>query len=220
MRLPLLVCAMVATTSAIAFRPEWFGSIWFWVMLFACYASLGAFGIYRMWDEGLLRQVFALRRGDFSIGVISGLVLLFGTWLGQAALTPRGSLQETWLHYVRLLVGDPTELRRSVLLTLALLSIAVLEEVVWRYLVLDSLMQRLGARRAWPVAAVLYGVSLLPTSFTLKTVAGPNPLLPLAALGCGLVWSFMGRLVGRLPPMMISHLVFSYFVATEFQLPF
>lgn len=219
MRLPLLVTAIVAMTSAIAFRPAWFGSAWFWLSLLGCYGALGALAIYRMWDEGLLRDVFALKRGDFSIGVVSGLVLLFAAWMGQTVITPQGSPQQMWLAYVHLLVGDPMELRHSIALTAALLVIAALEEVVWRYMVLDSLMQRLGARRAWPLSAVLYGVSLLPTAYTLGGVAGPNPLLPLAALGCGLVWGFMGNMIGRLPPMIISHMVFSYFVATQFRLP-
>jgi membrane protease YdiL (CAAX protease family) len=220
MRLPLLVCVVVSATSAIAFRPAWFGSVWFWVSLLACYGTLAALAFYRMWDEGLLRQIFALKRGDFSLGVISGLVLLASAWLGQAVITPAGSPQQEWLLYVQLLVGDPMELRRSLGLTVALLLIAGLEEVVWRYMVLDALMQRLGARRAWPLAALLYGVSLLPTSYTLAGTSGPNPLLPLAALGCGLVWSFIGRLTGRLPPLIVSHMVFSYFVATQFRLPF
>jgi hypothetical protein len=69
------------------------------------------------------------------------------------------------------------------------------------------------------VAAVLYAISLLPTSYSLAAISGPNPLLPMAALGCGLVWSFMGNMFGRLPPMMISHMVFSYFIATQFRLP-
>lgn len=219
MKLPVLVTALVAMASAVAFRPAWFGSVWFWVTLLGCYGALAALAIYRMWDEGLLRQVFALKRGDFSLGVVSGLLLLAAAWMGQTVVTPEGTPQRIWLAYVYLLVGDPNALRHSVFLTLALLTIAALEEIVWRYMVLDSLMQRLGSRRAWPLAALLYGVGLLPTTFTLTGVAGPNPLLPLAALGCGLVWSFMGSLVGRLPPMIISHMVFSYFIATQFRLP-
>ena len=219
MKLPLLVCAVVAATSAIAFRPAWFGSLWFWVSLLGCYGTLASIAIYRMWDEGLLRQIFTLRRGDFSLGVISGLVLIAGAWLGEMMITPVGSLEHSWRIYVQLLVGDPLELRRSIPLTLALLVIAALEEIVWRAMVLDSLMQRFGARRAWPLGALLYAISLLPTAYTLAGPAGPNPLLPLAALGCGLVWSFMARLVGRLPPMIISHMVFSYFIASQFRLP-
>jgi membrane protease YdiL (CAAX protease family) len=220
MKVPLVVLAVIATSSGIAFRPAWFGKPWFWVTLLGAYGVLAGWALYRMWEEGILRDVFAIRRGDFSLGVISGLVLLGAGWVGQAVLTPTGSPEQAWLAFIYLLLGDPMELRRSIPMTLVLLSIAALEEIVWRAMVLDSLMQKLGSRRAWPLAALLYALALLPTAFTLQPAGlGPNPLLPLAALGCGLVWSFTARLVGRLPPLIISHMVFTYFTATQFRLP-
>ena len=84
---------------------------------------------------------------------------------------------------------------------------------------MGRVMQRYGDRRSWPLSAVLYSLSLLPTAFTLRGPAGLNPILPLAALGCGLVWGFMGRLFGRLPPLIISHMIFTYFAAVQFRLP-
>jgi membrane protease YdiL (CAAX protease family) len=139
--------------------------------------------------------------------------------MARSYLTPAGTEQEAWLAYVYLMPGDPSELQASLLLTGMLLSVAALEEVVWRAMVLDQLMQRFGERLAWPISAVLYATSLLPTAYTLQGPAGYNPLLPLAALGCGLVWGFMGRLLGRLPPLMVSHMVFTYFAAAQFRFP-
>src|SRR5690606_9545040 len=153
------------------------------------------------------------------IGAITGLVLLVGSWLGRATITPAGSDEQAWVLYVYLMVGDPAVVQSSVLVILALLAIATLEEIVWRAMVLDQLMQRYGDRRSWPLSAVLYSLSLLPTAFTLRGPAGLNPILPLAALGCGLVWGFMGRLFGRLPPLIISHMIFTYFAAVQFRLP-
>ena len=49
--------------------------------------------------------------------------------------------------------------------------------------------------------------------------AGPNPLLVVAALGCGLFWSFTASILGRLPPVIISHMVFTYFVSVQFHPP-
>jgi len=43
---------------------------------------------------------------------------------------------------------------------------------------------------------------------------GINPLLAIAAFGCGLVWSLTASLAGRLPPVIVSHAVFSYFAVT------
>jgi hypothetical protein len=52
----------------------------------------------------------------------------------------------------------------------------------------------------------------VPTIVTLSDpLAGPNPTLVFAALGCGLVWSFGAQIAGRLPPIVISHAIFSYF---------
>jgi hypothetical protein len=46
-----------------------------------------------------------------------------------------------------------------------------------------------------------------------------NPLLVTAAVGCGLVWSFLAAQVGRLTPVMISHMAFTYFTIVQFRLP-
>jgi membrane protease YdiL (CAAX protease family) len=213
----VLVCTALA--SALAFRPEWGGTWKFWGTLLGVYGGLAAFAIYRMWDEGVLRDVFKLKGGDFALGALSALGLLVGAQLIKPLIAPPGTEQSAWLSYIYLCVGDPIELQRSVAMTIALLLIASFEEVVWRALVLDELMQRFGDRRAWPLCAVLYSISLLPTAFLLQGPAGPNPLLPLAALGCGLVWGFMANIFRRLPPLIVSHMVFTYFTATQFRLP-
>jgi membrane protease YdiL (CAAX protease family) len=86
--------------------------------------------------------------------------------------------------------------------------------------VLDELTQRFGTRRAWPLAALCYGVTALPTLVTLRdAAAGYNPLLLTAAIGCGLVWSFLARLKGRLPPVVIAHGLFTYFSLVQFRWP-
>ena len=215
--LGVLLCTALGT--GLAFRPEWGGTWKFWGILFLVYVGLAAFAMYRMWDEGILRDVFKLKGGDFAIGALSALGLLVGAELVKPFVTPQGTQEYAWLVYVYLVVGDPVALRESALLTIALLSIAAAEEIVWRMLVLDQLMQLFGDRRAWPLSAVAYSVSLLPTAFLLAGPAGPNPLLPLAALGCGLVWAFMANMLRRLPPLIVSHMIFTYFTATQFRLP-
>lgn len=219
MRVILGVLLCTALGTGIAFRPEWGGTWKFWATVFAVYTGLAAYAVYRMWDEGIVRDVFRVKGGDFAIGALSALGLLVGAELVKPFVAPAGSQEYAWLAYVYLVVGDPMALQSSVALTLVLLAITAAEEIVWRALVLDQLMQRLGDRRAWPVSAALYSLSLLPTAFVLEGPAGPNPLLPLAALGCGLVWGFMATMFRRLPPVIVSHMVFTYFTATQFRLP-
>ena len=48
--------------------------------------------------------------------------------------------------------------------------------------------------------------NLAPFLFT----GGPNPLLVVAAFGCGIVWSFLRYRTGRLAPAVISHAIFSW----------
>jgi membrane protease YdiL (CAAX protease family) len=70
------------------------------------------------------------------------------------------------------------------------------------------------------LAALLYSLAHVPSVYTMRaTDAGLNPLLVMAALGCGLGWAFMVRMFGRLPPAMVSHAVFTYFSATQFRTP-
>jgi len=95
---------------------------------------------------------------------------------------------------------------------------AVAEELVWRGLVVSLLEERIGSRRAWIWAAVLYGVAHLPTAWALRDpAAGPNPLLVLAAIGCGLVWGGMARRFDRLLPSMFSHALFDWTVIMMFR---
>lgn len=96
---------------------------------------------------------------------------------------------------------DPDIVQRSIVYTSLLVLIVICEELVWRSMVLGELTERFGTRRAWPLAALCYGLTALPTLYTLRDpLAGLNPLLVTAALGCGIVWSFLASFKGRLVP--------------------
>jgi membrane protease YdiL (CAAX protease family) len=78
--------------------------------------------------------------------------------------------------------------------------------------VLSELGETLGTRRAPPAATVAYALAHVPTIFVLSDpLAGRNPVLFFAALGCGLVWGFAATMLGRLTPVVVSHAIFSYF---------
>lgn len=220
MKFTALTVALITAAMAFAFRVELAGSPWFWGSLVGPYLLLAALAVYQLWDQGTLLDVLAPRWGDFSLGFLTAAVLLFSSWGARAVLAPAGSTRLAWLFRVYAQVGDADEVQRSLLRTAALLLIVVCEELVWRSMVLGELTQRFGSRRAWPLAALCYAATALPTLFTLRDpVAGYNPLLVTAALGCGIVWSFLASIKGRLVPVIIAHGVFTYFSLLQFRWP-
>jgi membrane protease YdiL (CAAX protease family) len=181
-----------------------------WLALGLPYLALAAGGLVRLARRQQLSPLLSLRGGDASLGILLGIGLLGATYLVTKQYLYGGTVQRAWLFEVFLLAGDPDSVAGGV----CLLGVVACEEIVWRCWVQFELRERLGARRAWVLCAVLYAVAHLPTLFTLDDeLAGNNPLLVLAALGCGLCWSFVAERTGRLAPALFAHAVFSYFTA-------
>jgi len=220
MRVVAGVVLAVGLAHALAFRPELAGTNAFWWWLLLPYAGLAALAVRHFWKQGTLAERLTPRWGDLSIGVVTALVLLLASWLARGVLAPNGTPRRAWLYRVYLQLGDPEILQQSALLTAALLAIAAAEELVFRGLVLDLVTARFGPRRGFIVATLLYAAAMLPTVYLLRDpVAGPNPLLVTAALGAGLVWSFLAGRSGRLAPVALSHMAFSYFSVVQFRWP-
>lgn len=209
MKTALLVTAVIATAMAFAMRESVAASPTMWIGLLLPYLVLGGLALQQFQRDGTLREVLRLRGGDFTIGFLIAAVVFGGAYGVRHLLFGPGSSKTVWLFHIALQLGS---VRPSPKLFIAVAIVGALEELVWRGLVLSAVTDSLGTRRAWPVAAVLYAAAHLPTVFTLSDPqAGPNPLLPLAALGAGIVWSFAARILGRLPPLMVSHAIFTYF---------
>ncbi len=203
-----------------AFRDAAAGTPAFWVGVSAPYALLLGLALHEMWGAGTLVERLTPRWGDLSIGAVSMMVLLFASWAARRVLSPAASPRQAWLFRIYLQLGNPEHLQRSTGYTLLILLICIAEEIVWRGMVLQDLTTRFGRRAALPLSALAYGVATLPTLWLLRDpVAGYNPLLVTAAVGCGLVWSFLAAQVGRLTPVMISHMAFTYFTIVQFRLP-
>lgn len=83
---------------------------------------------------------------------------------------------------------------------LALLPVVAGEELVWRGLVQDALMRRLGRWGGAYAAALLYAsvVALLG-----------SVLLALVALACGLGWSILRTATGSIVPSFLAHLTWN-----------
>ena len=215
-----IVFVVVFASFAAAFRPEYAGTDRFWWLFGLPHLGLAAFAIERMRRDGRLRERLIPRGGDISIGAITALGLLAASWAVRASVTPAGSPRQAWLFWLYAQIGDPDRVQQSIVLTATLCAIALAEEIIWRGYVLDRLSERFGKRRGWMLATLLYALAALPTAYTLRdAVAGPNPLLVFAAFGCGIVWTFMAARFGRLLPVAVSHVAFTYFSAVQFRWP-
>ena len=216
----LLSLVLVFLGMAFSFGEARAGSPWFWVGVSVPYLPLLALALYKMWDEDTLVDLLTPRWGDLSIGALSMIVLLFASWAARKVLSPVGTPRQAWLFRIYLQLGNPEHLQRSTGYTLLILLICAAEEIVWRGMVLGDLTERFGRRAALPLSALLYGAAALPTLWLLRDpIAGPNPLLLTAAVGCGLIWSFLAAQLGRLTPVVISHMAFTYFTIVQFRLP-
>jgi membrane protease YdiL (CAAX protease family) len=205
-----LAAALINAVSLRPFANDQFSS---WLPLLVGYSLLAALAIVQIRKQGRLAECFTLRGGDLSIGIMLGLGLLAMAWVIKTRLVPVGSDREGWLFQIFTLLGP---LSGNAWKTVALLLVVAMEEVIWRGFVAHDLTQALGARRALPLAAVLYAVAVLPTAWTLADPsAGLNPLLVLAALGCGICWTFLALRSKRLFAVWVSHAVFSYFAAAH-----
>ena len=170
--------------------------------------------------EGALKGWLAVRAGDFTRGFVACGVLFAASWAFTKYALPEKSPRIAWLVRLYLQVGDPSELRKEVwAIVLAIVLAAVAEEIVWRGLVTTLLAETIGSRRAWVWAAVLYAIAHLPTAWAMRDpVAGPNPLVPIAALGAGLVWGWMAQRFERLLPGIFAHVLFDWTVVMMFRL--
>lgn len=212
-RLPLAIAAgvtvAVGATFLLAFDPTRPGKTAF-VILAGSYAVLTAATIgflKRRRDLSLLR----FKGGDITIaGVVAGILygLAFAVHVGVTARPPR----EGWIFRVYQLVGGPLTDDR-VLFSIALAGIGVMEEIVWRGLVYGILEPALGRAKALVASSLLFGAAHLPTIYLLRDeIAGLNPLLPLAAVGCGAVWCYLRIRTDRLLPSVLSHGLFTWAV--------
>ncbi|HKO51660.1 MAG TPA: CPBP family intramembrane glutamic endopeptidase [Polyangiaceae bacterium] len=216
----LLTLALTFAGMAYSFSAARAGSGLFWLGVSLPYLVLVALALHKMWDEGTLLDLLTPRWGDLSIGAVSMMGLLVAFWTARKILAPIGSPRQAWLFRVYLQLGDPEHLQRSTAYTLLILVICAAEEIVWRGMVLGDLTQRFGRRAALPLSALAYGFATVPTIWLLSDpIAGPNPLFLTAAIGCGLVWSFLAAQLGRLTPVIISHMAFTYFTIVQFHLP-
>ena len=210
----------IAVAAHFGFAVERAGQPAFFLIMGIPTIALALVGVFRAHRDGVLRTWFKIKGGDITIGIVSAGILFAGAYGASRVLTPVSTARESWLARLYLQLGDPTSLKKNVVyVVIGLVILAAAEEIVWRGLVPSLLEAKVGSRRAWIWSAVLYAVAHIPTIWALKDpVAGWNPIIVLAALGCGLVWGAMVRKLDRLLPAIISHAFFDWTVAMMFRL--
>jgi membrane protease YdiL (CAAX protease family) len=203
-----LVLLAVAAAIASSLRPVLAGSWAMWLGLLVPYVLVSALGLLRLRRSKRLRPLVRFQPGDPTLGAVVGFGLLASAWAVKSVLFRGSSAEHAWLFWLFRQVGEVS--RPSI--AVALIAIVVCEELTWRGWVQDELRQALGARRGWVACAGLYALAHVATLFTLRDeTAGLNPLVVLAALGCGLVWGFLAERTGRILPSIFAHAVYSYF---------
>jgi membrane protease YdiL (CAAX protease family) len=213
------IVALVAATSYLAFRSERAGEGSFWLLAGGPVVALAPIALWRGWKDGELAAWMRPKAGDFTLGFLSAALLFLGAYAFSRLVTPNGSPRAIWLARLYLQLGDPSALRAHAMrLFAALIAVAAAEEIVWRGLVASLLAEVIGSRWAWAASAALYATAYLPTMWALAAPSGPNPILPIAALGAGLVWGGMARRFDRLTPGIVSHALFDWCVVVMFRL--
>lgn len=220
--MPLIAAVFVVSTvtTALALQPRVLGTSWMWLLLVVVHGCLGGMALRRWWQAGTFAERLTPRGGDFTIGVLAAATLLVGSWILRSQLAPMGEVSSGWIAQTYLAIGDPNALQRSTALTLAVLGTAACSELAWRGLAQDLLEERCGSRWGWLVTSGLFTLAASPSVLLLADpVAGPNPLVMVAAGVCGLTWGLATRVLRRLWPAMFSHMTFLYFTAVQFHMP-
>jgi membrane protease YdiL (CAAX protease family) len=204
------VTLTAAGVLAFAFAPAQAGQIVLLVAIGGFYAALAGLALYLLHRAGELRAMFQPVRGDITLAAVTAGALYGGARIAGSLLAPHGSPRELWIARLYLQFGALPETK---LLGLAVFVVAALEEITWRGLVAKSLGRVMTSKRAAVVTTLLYAAAHLPTLAMLRMPGvGYNPLLVLAALGCGGVWSALAVRTGRLTPVVLAHALFSWSV--------
>jgi uncharacterized protein YbjT (DUF2867 family)/membrane protease YdiL (CAAX protease family) len=203
---PLLTKATRSTTEITA--------VPFWTLLLIAFAGLSiAFGVSGspwlamtvVMTIALAGTLFlpAVRRGfrPTAFGIVAGLVaglVLFG--ITQLAIFLIPSVWPGWEAYAREIYA--WKAGHSVLfLATTLVLIVIAEEALWRGVVTSYTMERFGR---------LPGIVLGAGIFAIAHWAAFNPLLLLAAVGCGLFWNLLYAATDDLTIPTVSHLLWDF----------
>ncbi len=220
--LPVVAVVLVSVAGVLGYActtPMMGSPVALWLVL-GLYAVLGGLAIARMWRDGTLLDLFRWRSGDIALGFATALALVAGAYGVRRLLVPPGTPSDALIVRVYAQLGElPRERGAYALATLLVTLTALLEELTWRGLVQQVLEERLGHKRGWLAASGLYALAHAPTVVLLAMPGvGYNPLVVMAALGCGVVWGFWVGRLQRLAPSLVSHALFTWVMVMQLRL--
>jgi CAAX protease family protein len=176
----------------------------FWLLMGA---GVGALGLLAL----RIRGPFPLEEGmyprDLAIGVAAAAVLYAVFALGRLAVARLVPVASAQIGSVYVLGSQAPWWLIAVLLVSV---IAPGEELFWRGLVQWGLVRRLGPGLGWALATAVYGG---------VHIVAANPMLIVAALAAGGFWGLLYLRIGRLAPLVVSHIVWdlTVFLVLPFQ---
>jgi membrane protease YdiL (CAAX protease family) len=215
-----LVVVTIGAASYFAFVPARAETPWVWLIMVGPTIVFAGVGALLAHKEGDLGTWLKPRWGDFTRAFLGALLLFGGAYAAARVVMPSGSPRALWLFSLYSQLGAQRLATHAPLVALAIVVAAIGEEVTWRGFVTSLLEERLGSRHAWLGSAALYGLAHVPSMWALRSPLGAlNPVLPAAAIACGLVWGAMARAFGgRLAPSILSHALFDWCVLMMFPL--
>ena len=217
----VIVTSVAGVASYLGFQLERAGLLSFVLVVSVPSIVLAVLGGWRAQRDGELVDWIRPSWGDFTAGFLATLVLFAASYGATKLFAPTGSDHESWLARLYLQLGNPMILRaHPVSVAGTLIVMAIADEVLWRGVVTRLIAERVGSRTAWLYAIVPYALTQVPTMWALRDpVAGLNPVLPIAAIGGGLVWGALARQQGgRLVPGMVSHALLNWSLLMMFRL--
>ncbi len=220
---PAAVVGLVAAVCALsffAFDVSLAGSRTFAIAVAATNVVLAGIALFVAKREGVLEVWVRPVWGDISRGVASAVIFLFAAWLFVRFVTPPTSIRASWIARICLQFGNPSVLRAHLFwVAVYVIVVSACEEIVWRGLAMHLLETRYGTRAATLLSVLAFAAAQVPTAYALRDPeAGMNPLLPLAALFGGALWTKLSLRDGRLIPAILSHAMFAWCVLVTFRL--
>jgi uncharacterized protein len=164
----------------------------FWLLMAG---GTGGLGTLALVVRGPFPVREGVRAGDLAVGLAASAVLYAVFAGGRGVLMvlfPSAAAQIQAVYLLR------AQAPPWVVAALLVLVIAPGEELFWRGLIQWGLVRRWGAGRGWAAATLLYGLS--------HASAG-NALLVVAATVAGAFWGFLYLRIGRIAPLVVSHIV-------------